>query len=182
MASVYTIGHSNREASQFVALLRAHDIELLVDVRRFPGSRRLPHFNREALEQTLRDAGIDYLWMESLGGRRSRKDAADADVDSADVAGWENSSFRSYAAYMQTPAFEAALDELVEHASTRRTAIMCSEAMWWQCHRRLISDALVARGHTVLHIMSEAKPKPHVVTEFARVAGDRVTYPAPLFG
>jgi uncharacterized protein (DUF488 family) len=180
MASLYTIGHSNRDADTFLALLRRHDIKCLVDVRRFPGSRRLPQFNREALQAQLATANIDYRWMEPLGGRRSSKDVA-AEVDDASAAGWENSAFRAYAAYMQTPAFDAALHELLAIAEKQRTAIMCSEAVWWQCHRRLISDALIAKGRDVLHILSESAPKPHALTEFARIDGERATYPAPLF-
>ena len=178
---MYTIGHSNRSAEAFLELLRVHGLAQLVDVRRFPGSRRLPHFNRESRQRALEAANIDYHWMESLGGRRSNKDADLGNINGSSVAGWENSAFRAYAAYMQTPAFEAALDELVTFAEAKPTAIMCSEAVWWQCHRRLISDALISRGHTVLHILSEAEPKPHALTEFARVEHRRVTYPAPLF-
>lgn len=182
MATVLTIGHSNRTAEAFVALLREHDVVLLVDVRRFPGSRKWPQFGREALMQTLRSAGIEYDWMESLGGRRSSKDAAGQGIDPDTTAGWENKGFRAYAAYMQTPEFHDALARFLARAVSQRTAIMCSEALWWQCHRRMISDALVALGHDVQHIMGDGETKPHRLTDFACADNGHVTYPSPLFG
>jgi uncharacterized protein (DUF488 family) len=167
---ILTVGHSTRPIEEFIALLRAHHVETLVDVRTVPRSRRNPQFARETLPATLAAAGIDYVHMPALGGlRRPRK-------DSTNLA-WRNESFRGYADYMQTPEFAAALDGLVELTQTRRTAIMCAEAVPWRCHRSLIADALAARGIAVEHIMSEAAAKPHTVTSFARIEDGRVTYP-----
>ncbi len=167
---ILTIGHSTRTIEEFIAMLRAHGVEALVDVRTVPRSLRNPQFNSGALAGALAAAGIDYLHMPTLGGlRRPRK-------DSPNLA-WRNESFRGYADYMQTPGFAAALDRLIEFARARRTAIMCAEAVPWRCHRSLIADALAARGVAVEHIMSEAAAKPHTVTSFARIEDGRVTYP-----
>jgi uncharacterized protein (DUF488 family) len=166
---IFTIGHSTRPLDELVALLARNRVSQLADVRTVPKSRRHPHFVREALTESLPRAGIAYRHMPGLGGLRKPR------PDSTNTA-WRNEGFRGYADYMQTPAFAAALDELLEWAA-RPTAIMCAEAVWWQCHRQLIADALVARGVTVRHIMSAAPPQPHHLTEFARVDGTRVTYP-----
>jgi uncharacterized protein (DUF488 family) len=168
---IWTIGHSNREAAEFVALLSTHAIRLVADVRRFPGSRRLPQFNRENLEAALREAGVGYRHFEDLGGRRSRRLP-----DSPNTA-WRVESFNAYADHMQTPEFQAALRDLESAAAEQPTAIMCAEALPWRCHRRLIADALVARGWKVLDILSAAAPKERTLTDFARVDGDEVTYP-----
>lgn len=168
---VWTIGHSTRPIEDFLDLLARERVERLVDVRAFPGSRRYPHYNREALAETLAGAGIDYLHRPALGGRRRPpKDAPSS--------AWRNEGFRGYAAYMRTPEFHEALDELVARASERRTVIMCSEAVPWRCHRTLISDALTARGIDVEHILDAATSR-HTLTSFAVVHDGEVTYPAP---
>jgi uncharacterized protein (DUF488 family) len=165
----YTIGHSTRGIDEFIALLERSRIERLIDVRAFPGSRRHPHFNREALARTLPERGIEYYHLPALGGRRRPR--ADAPP-----SGWRNESFRGYAEYMRTPEFHQALHELMALASERRTAIMCSEAVPWRCHRTLIADALTARGCEVEHIL-DAKTSPHVLTSFAVVHNGEVSYP-----
>lgn len=169
---VFTIGHSNQTLEAFVALLQTHGIEVLVDIRRFPGSRRLPQFNRENLEAALAEAGIRYVWMEALGGRRPKR----KDFDSPNV-GLRNDSFRNYADYMLTDEFRAAMNELETIAAARRTAIMCSESLFWRCHRRLVSDDLVARGGTVTHIFPGGEARPHALTAEAHVDDGVVTYP-----
>jgi uncharacterized protein (DUF488 family) len=173
MAVLYTIGHSNRTLEEFVALLHAHSIELLADIRTVPKSRHNPQFNREALAVSLPAAGIAYQSMPGLGGlRHPRK-------DSINLA-WRNDSFRGYADYMQTTAFENALAQLLDVAAERRTAIMCAEAVPWRCHRSLVADALSARGVEVKHIMSASAANPHKLTPFSQVEGTRVTYPGIL--
>ena len=174
-AIVFTIGHSTRALDEFVAALRAHGVEELADVRLIPRSRRHPHFNDDALAVSLPDAGIDYVPFKSLGGRRR------AAKDSINT-GWRNASFRGYADFMQTDAFAAALDELMELARARPTAMMCAEAVPWRCHRSLIADALLVRGWNVLDIYDERKAAPHKLTPFARVEGTRVTYPGDETG
>lgn len=151
-------------------MLKAHGVEELIDVRTIPKSRRHSHFAKDALEVSLPEAGIVYRWCKALGGLRKPR------PDSTNTA-WRNDSFRGYADYMQTPEFSAALEELLARGRDRRVAIMCSEAVPWRCHRSLIGDALLARGVTVLDIMSESKATAHKLTPFARVEGERVTYP-----
>jgi uncharacterized protein (DUF488 family) len=168
--TIFTIGHSTRTIDVFIALLRAHDVTQLADVRTIPKSRRHPHFAQESLRDSLPAAGIAYRHLPGLGGLR--KPAA----DSAN-SGWRHAGFRGYADYMQTPAFAAALDELIEWAGGAPTAVMCAEAVWWQCHRQLIADALVARGIDVRHIMSEKAAALHTLTSFARLNDQRLTYP-----
>jgi uncharacterized protein (DUF488 family) len=168
--TIYTIGHSTHPLERFLAILKAHQVEKIVDVRTIPKSRRHPHFTREAMEVSLPSHGIEYLHMPGLGGlRHPRK-------DSINLA-WKNAGFRGYADYMQTGAFEANLHTLIDVASQRRTAIMCAEAVPWRCHRQLIGDALLARGIAVEDILSESSRKPHSFTPFAKVDGERVTYP-----
>lgn len=170
MATLYTIGHSTRTLDELIAVLKAHLIETLVDIRAFPMSRRLPHFNRESLEAALPKAGIRYLWMKSLGGYRKkiRKDSPNTAL--------RNDSFRNYADYMLTPEFEAAAGELLKLAEHSRTAYMCAEKVWFQCHRMLVSDWLVAHGHTVLHIENERPAKPHRLTPEAHLLEGQVLY------
>ena len=170
MATLYTIGHSTRTLDELIAALRAHSIETLVDIRAFPMSRRLPHFNREALEKTLPEAGIRYLWMKELGGRRKK-----SLTDSPNIA-LRNDSFRNYADYMLTPEFERAMAELIEIASRSRTAYMCAERVYFKCHRMLVSDWLVAHGHEVLHIDDEKPAKPHKLMPEARLEDGRLIY------
>jgi uncharacterized protein (DUF488 family) len=176
---IWTIGHSNRSLDELLDLLKGHAIEQLADVRRFPASRAHPHFNREALDASLAQAGIAYEHFAALGGRRSKRPP-----DSPNV-GWRVDAFNRYADYMATDDFIAGLAALAAFAEQRPTAIMCSEAVPWRCHRRLIADALIVRGWKVFDIISRAPAKPHSLTPFARVADDRLTYPAeedlPLF-
>lgn len=153
-----------------MALLRAHGVEHLVDVRTVPRSKRNPQFNRETLPHTLHVAGIAYTHMPGLGGLRHPR------LDSIN-SGWQNDSFRGYADYMQTPEFDATIAELIAAAAGTRVAIMCAEAVPWRCHRSLISDSLLARGVEVEHIMTPKRANPHQFTPFARVEGQRVTYP-----
>lgn len=170
---VFTIGHSNRSMDDFLELLRTAGIKALADIRRFPGSRMYPHFNRESLSVALSSEGIAYEWIERLGGRRpaGRKDAPSPN------RGLRNASFRAYADYMATPAFEDGLAQLLELARARPTAMMCAEAVYWRCHRRLVSDCLTARGVEVLHIQDRGKPQPHALTPGAVAAEGRVSYP-----
>lgn len=168
--TVWTIGHSTRPIADFLALLARERIERLVDVRAFPGSRRHPQYNQEALARTLAAAGVEYLHRPSLGGRRrAPKDAP--------PSAWRNAGFRGYAAYMRTPEFHTAVGELLARAGECRTVIMCSEAVPWRCHRTLISDALTARGVEVEHIL-DASTSRHKLTAFAVVGDGQVTYPA----
>lgn len=166
---VYTIGHSTRDIDPFIALLEREHIQHVADVRSFPGSRRYPQFGREALAASLAARGIDYSHHPELGGRRRTR------PDSPNGA-WRNESFRGYADYMLTPAFATALDILLERAAQERTAIMCAEAVPWRCHRSLISDALVARGVDVRHIL-DARTEPHHLTPFAIIRDGVLYYP-----
>jgi uncharacterized protein (DUF488 family) len=173
MPPIFTIGHSTRSIDDFIALLKAHNIELLADVRTIPRSRRNPQFNADALPAPLAQAGIVYVPMPELGGlRHPRKDSPNT--------AWRNESFRGYADYMLTPQFEAALERLIETAEAARVAVMCAEAVPWRCHRSLIADALTARNIPVRHITSATAAKPHTLTPFAKVEGRRVTYPGLL--
>lgn len=153
---LWTIGHSTRSLEELIALLRANDITHVADVRRFPGSRKYPHFNSDTLAAALAGAGIGYTHLPELGGRRTPR------PDSRHT-GWRNASFRAYADYMDTPDFAAGIARLTELAGRERVAIMCSEAVWWRCHRSMIADWLVAHGWTVMHITSSAAPTPHPV-------------------
>lgn len=168
---IYTVGHSTRSIDDVLALLEAQRIKLLVDVRQFPQSRRMPQFNRDALAASLARHEIGYEHFQALGGRRKPS------TDSINAA-WREEGFRGYADYMQTDQFTAALECLMSRAGAQRTAIMCAEALYWRCHRRLIADALLARGWTVLHIQNAEKVEPHQLPSFARIEGVRVTYPA----
>jgi len=170
--ALFTIGHSTRSFDALVELLRAHGIELLADVRTVPRSRRVPHFDRQVLVEKLPGRGLDYVHLPALGGlRRPRLDSINT--------GWRNDAFRGYADHMATDELRGALDGLVERARDRDVAVMCAEAVPWRCHRHLLSDALVARGVPVLHILGTAQAQPHTLTPFARVEGDRVSYPGP---
>jgi uncharacterized protein (DUF488 family) len=167
--AIWTLGHSNRTLEDFVTLLRSHSIELVVDVRRFPGSRRYPHFNGEQLMAALRSAGISYVHAPDLGGRRTPH------VDSRNSA-WRNEGFRGYADYMETAEFRAAMGKLTAEARNHRTAVMCAEALWWQCHRSMIADFLKASGWKVLHILASQKTEEHKYTAPARVVNGALTY------
>jgi uncharacterized protein (DUF488 family) len=169
--TIWTIGHSTRSADEFLELLRSQHIELLVDIRRFPGSRKYPHFNEAEMARWLNEAGIEYRLMKDLGGRRTPR------ADSPNTA-WRNASFRAYADYMETPEFQTAVDELLRAASSRRAAIMCSEAVWWRCHRSLIADYLKIRGIQVLHILSASKVELHPFTSAASIVDGQLSYAA----
>jgi uncharacterized protein (DUF488 family) len=171
MATVFTFGHSTRTADEILELLRAHGIGWVIDVRRHPGSRRYPHVSREALMEWLHDAGIGYGHLPALGGRRSP-------VPDSRNGAWRNAGFRGYADYMSSDSFLAGLEALIASAQLRPTAAMCAEAVPWRCHRRLIADALVARGHEVRHILSIQRADRHALSEHAQVLdSDRVVYP-----
>ena len=166
---MHTIGHSTRQLADFIALLEAHGIKQLVDIRSVPRSRRHPHFSADALSASLRDRSIFYRHSPALGGMRKPR------RDSRNTA-WRVEGFRGYADYMETEAFRVALDELVTVAREGSTAIMCAEAVWWRCHRQLVADALVARGIVVRHISSARAAAEHTLTDFAQVADGLVTY------
>ena len=170
MATLYTIGHSTRTRDELIAVLRAHGIGTLVDIRAFPMSRRLPQFNRESLEPSLPAAGIQYVWMKTLGGYRKK-----ILQDSPHIA-LRNDTFRNYADYMLTPEFEKAAAELIELGEQARTAYMCAERVYFHCHRMLVSDWLVAHGHKVLHIDAIGPAKPHRLTAEARMMDGRLLY------
>jgi uncharacterized protein (DUF488 family) len=171
--TVYTIGHSTHSLERLVELLSERGVSGLVDVRTAPRSRRTPQFNREALRSELPNASIEYLHVPELGGWRSPRS------DSEENAGWRHRSFRGYADHMSSEEFATGLARLSEVAGERPTACMCAEAPWWRCHRRLIADALVARGWEVVHIGPDGRVARHELTEFALVGeGGRVTYPS----
>ena len=169
MPTVYTIGHSTRSLEEFVEMLKAHGVAGVADVRRFPGSRRLPQFNADQLSNSLSGLGMLYLPCPLLGGRRK------PDPDSKNTA-WRNPSFRAYADYMQTPQFLEGLESLMSHASPTPLAMMCAEAVPWRCHRSLIADALIVRGWEVLDIMSKSKATAHKLSEFVTVRDSTITY------
>ena len=170
MATLYTIGHSTRTLDEFIAVLRAHGLQSLVDIRSFPVSRRLPHFNREALEKTLRESGIRYVWLKQLGGRRKkiRDDSPNVEL--------RNDSFRNYADYMLTEEFQRGVSELIKLAEQSRTAYMCAERVYFRCHRMLVSDWLVAHGHEVLHIDGAGAVRTHKMMAEARLIDGQVIY------
>lgn len=169
MRRIYTIGHSTRALEELVVLLREHGIRRLADIRRFPGSRRHPHFSREALERSLPERGIEYVHLPELGGRRKPSG------DSPNTA-LRNEQFRAYADHMTTREFREAVERLL--AFEGRTAVMCAEAVPWRCHRNLLSDDLLRRGVEVVHILGRGEAKRHEMSADARVDGDRVIYAA----
>jgi uncharacterized protein (DUF488 family) len=168
---VLTIGHSTRPLDEFIALLKAHSVTLVVDVRTIPRSRHNPQFNKESLPDSLKKAGLGYVHMSGLGGLRHAK------PDSLN-AGWQNASFRGYADYMQTPEFEEQIEQLIQLTKEHRIALMCAEAVPWRCHRSLIGDALTVRGIRTEDIMSLKLRRLHTLTPFAKVHGATLTYPA----
>lgn len=169
ISEIWTIGHSTRTLPEFLEMLKSFNIEVLVDVRHFPGSRKFPHFNRDTLAEALSGAGIRYEHIISLGGRRK------AHPDSHNMA-WRHPAFRGYADYMETPEFSEGMDRLRVMATNNRTAFMCSEAVWWRCHRSLIADLLKSEGWTVSHIISETKATEHPFTSPARIVNGKLTY------
>jgi uncharacterized protein (DUF488 family) len=167
--SLWTIGHSTLGIDELLHRLKAFRIETLVDVRSFPGSRRYPQFNKEQLRQSLFESGIDYFHLPELGGRRKSK------PDSLNMT-WRNESFRGYADYMETRAFHEGIERLLAIAGERATAIMCSEAVWWRCHRSLISDYLKVKGIKVIHIMTPEKSEVHRLTAPAKIVEGELSY------
>lgn len=170
MATIWTVGHSTRSLEELIDVLRHYGVEAVVDVRTVPRSRKNPQFNRDELEAKLPGAGIDYIHAKDLGGlRHPLKDSPNS--------AWENDSFRGFADYMQTKAFEQALERLMDQARSKPTAIMCAETLPWRCHRSLIADALLARGIDVVEIFDAAKSQPHKMTSFAVQLEGKITYP-----
>jgi uncharacterized protein (DUF488 family) len=173
-AALLTFGHGTATEDEIVALLRGAGVASVVDVRRFPGSRAHPHVARDELARWLPDAGVAYRWEPRLGGRRARS----AEAGERD-AWWQVAAFRAYAAHTRTAEFAAALDELVAEARARRTAVLCSESLWWRCHRRIVADAVVLLGGlAVAHLGHDGRLVPHVPSAGARVAPDGLEYPA----
>jgi uncharacterized protein (DUF488 family) len=170
VAVLYTIGHSTRTIDELIAALAAHQIQILADIRAFPMSRRLPQFNRDSLEQTLPAAGIRYQWMKALGGYRKKV------LEESPNIALRNQSFRNYADHMLSPEFEQSITALVALAENSRTAYMCAERPYFRCHRMLVSDWLVARGHEVLHIDASGPVKPHALTADARIIDGILIY------
>jgi len=168
--ALFTIGHSTHPIETFIGLLSAHRIALLFDVRSYPSSRRWPQFNQAELQRSLEGAGIEYRWAKALGGRRSSKR-----IDSPHTA-WEHPAFRAYADYTETTEFAAGLAELTRAALEARAAIMCSEGLWWRCHRRIVSDHLTVRGWEMAHVMPDGKLATHALPDFATVDAERIVY------
>ncbi len=166
---VYTIGHSTRTLDELIHLLRVHQVQRLADIRRYPGSRRYPHFSRESLAQALPEHGIEYIHVPELGGRRKP-------LPGSPNTAWQSEQFRGYADHMSTSEFAKALDALL--ASGERTAIMCAEAVPWRCHRNLTADELTRRGHEVVHILGPNALQKHVLNPLARVVDDHLVYPS----
>ena len=166
---IWTVGHSTRSGEEFGRILLAHEVEVLVDVRTYPGSRRYPQFNRDTLAGSLSGIGIKYKHEPRLGGRRTAR------PDSHNTV-WRNAQFRGYADHMETEEFQNGVRELLELAATARTAVMCAEAVWWRCHRSLLADYLKAAGHEVIHILDEKKTEEHPFTSAARLVDGKLSY------
>jgi len=172
---IWTIGHSTRTLDEFIALLKSFQIECVVDIRSFPGSRRYPYFNKEALEISLSENNVKYFHLKELGGRRK------ALADSNNII-WRHAAFRGYADYMETDAFKNGIKELEKTAMKQRTAYMCSEAVWWRCHRSMVSDYLKVHGWNVMHIMGIGREDEHPYTAPARIVHGELTYEKELKG
>lgn len=169
--TIWTLGHSTRPLEELIAILQAASITTIADVRRFPGSRRYPQYNQQALADSLAAAGAQYVWLPELGGRRRPQ------PDSPHTA-WRNASFRAYADYMDTDEFEEGLTRVTTLASSQGVALMCSEALWWQCHRSLIADYLKVRGYCVIHLLAPNKHEEHGYTSAAQIVDGRLSYAA----
>jgi uncharacterized protein (DUF488 family) len=167
--NIWTIGHSTRTIDHFIAMLQSFHIEQMMDIRSFPGSKRYPHFNKEVLEISLPANGINYIHVKDLGGRRPAR------ADSINT-GWHNAAFRGFADYMQTDNFKTGIEQLEEIAVTKRTSYMCSEAVWWRCHRSLVSDFLKLKGWNVHHIMEIGKAEEHHYTQPAKIIDGKLSY------
>lgn len=170
--TVWTVGHSTRSAAEFQAVVVAHGIEVVADVRRFPGSRRLPQFAAAALERSLATVGVHYHALPILGGRRTPSPESPNDA-------WRHPAFRGYADYLATAEFAEGMMELLLLAHGAPTAVMCAELLWWRCHRRLIADVLVSLGTRVMHVRDGAPAEPHHLAAPARVVRGVLTYAAP---
>lgn len=168
-STIYTIGHSTRDLDDILFLLIKNKIEILVDVRSYPGSRRYPQFNKENLEISIPAVGIEYVHFKDLGGRRK------ISKDSKNTS-WYNASFRGYADYMETAEFKKAAAELIKIAQTKKTCIMCSEAVWWRCHRSMIADYLKSKNWTVIHILFPEKLEEHHYTQPAKIVNGKLIY------
>jgi uncharacterized protein (DUF488 family) len=166
---IWTIGHSTRTFDEFLTILKSFNIELIADVRRYPGSKKYPHFNKDVLKISLSEKNIEYIHFEDLGGRRKPK------LNSINTA-WRHSAFRGYADYMESDIFKEEIKKLERIASKKRAALMCSEAVWWRCHRSLISDYLKVNGWTVIHIMSIEKGSEHPFTSPAKIINGKLIY------
>ena len=173
--TIWTVGHSTRSIEEFMQILTSHEIKTLVDVRTYPGSRRYPQFNKPELAASLESAGIAYVHQPKLGGRRKAR------PDSKNTA-WNNESFRGYADHMETAEFQQGIEELLELAREHSTAVMCAEAVWWRCHRSLISDFVKASGVKVMHILSDKKAEEHPYTPVARIIDGQLSYQGLLEG
>ena len=171
MGALFTVGHSIRAFEELVAICQTHGVQMIADVRRFPGSRRSPHFARQALQESLPAQGIDYLWLPTLGGHRRR-------AAGAPPSPWHVEAFAAYAEHMKTAEFRAGFAELIGATANGPTAVMCAEASPYRCHRRLISDFAELHGVEVVHILDARRSERHHVTPFARRAGDGVVYEA----
>jgi uncharacterized protein (DUF488 family) len=169
--TVWTVGHSTREIDEFLSIVKAHDIELIADVRRFPGSRRLPQFEAGALEAALGRRGVAYRWFEALGGRR-RPDPASKNLS------WHHRAFRAYADHVASEEFATGLSELLMLAPGLRTAVMCAEVLWWRCHRRIIADVLVSLSVPVIHIRDASKVELHELVAPAQLSNGQLSYAA----
>lgn len=167
--AIWTIGHSTRSLEEFISMLQSFKIELVADIRSYPGSRRYPQFNKEALELSLPEKGVSYIHLKELGGRRK------VNPDSINT-GWRLAAFRGYADYMDTDTFKQGIEKLESLAEKQRTAYMCSEAVWWSCHRSLVSDYLKVRGWTVMHILGISKGEEHPYTSPARIVNGVLNY------
>lgn len=170
----YSLGFSNRPWEETLEMLRAFEIQRVADIRTLPGSKHTPQFNLEYMRDALPKEGIEYLHMKSLGGLR--KPVKNSTVNAA----WRNNGFRGYADYMQTPEFDRALQDLIQLSGEKTTVYCCTEAVFWRCHRQLVSDALLVRGHRIGHIFNASKVEEHHLTDFAKVDGARLTYPGVL--
>lgn len=167
--TIYTIGHSTRPFDEFLAMLKSFNIKVLADIRRLPGSTKFPQYNQDELKTSLKEKGIEYIYLEDLGGRRKPSKTTKNNA-------WRNKSFQAYADYMETETFRNGAEKLKMKANAKPTAMMCSEAVWWRCHRSMVSDYIKAQGWTVLHIMSESKATEHPYTSPAKVHGGKVSY------
>jgi len=167
--TIWTIGHSTRTLEDFISILKSFDIKVLADIRSYPGSKRLPHFNKEALEISLPENNIQYIHLKDLGGRRK------SNPDSKNIA-WRSAAFRGYADYMETDLFKISIHQLEEIAKNDRTAYMCAEAVWWSCHRSMVSDFLKVEGWKVMHIMNNGKSDEHPYTSAASITDGKLDY------